>query len=114
MFVRVLRAGRAIVYQPAAVVWHHHRADRPELLRQMFGYGTGLSAYLTKCLRRRDTRTDVLRRMPAGARRIAAIRSATSARLGTARAPRGAWSRELIGFAAGPLLYMQAERVARK
>ena len=113
VFVRVLRAGRALVYEPAALVWHHHRADHAALLRQMFGYGTGLSAFVTKCLLQRDTRREVLGRIPVGVRRMAAIRTSTRERLADpVGAPRGAVLREFLGFAAGPVLYLQARRAA--
>jgi GT2 family glycosyltransferase len=114
IFVRVLRSGRSMAYEPAALVWHHHRADREALLGQMFGYGTGLSAFLTKCLLQRDTRRELLGRVPLGLRRMAAIRSTTQERLTEpAAAPRGALLREFLGFGAGPLLYLQARRALR-
>ena len=114
IFIRVLRAGRAITYEPAALVWHHHRADPEALLGQMFGYGTGLSAFLTKCLLQRDTRRELLGRIPLGLRRMAAIRRTTQARLAEpAAAPRGALLREFLGFGAGPVLYLQARRAVR-
>ena len=114
VFVRVLRAGRGIVYEPAALVWHHHRADRAALLDQMFGYGTGLSAFLTKALLQADTRREVLGRIPLGVRRLAAIRRTTHERLREpAAAPSGALLREFLGFGAGPLLYLQARRALR-
>jgi GT2 family glycosyltransferase len=115
VFVRVLRRGGAIAYEPAALVWHHHRADRSALLHQMFGYGTGLTAFLTKCLLSPDSRWEVLRRVPLGALRILAIRAQTKERLGErVQPPRGALLREFAGFAAGPLLYVRAQRGARR
>lgn len=114
IFVRVLRSGRAIAYQPAALVWHHHRADDDALRRQMFGYGTGLSAFLTKCLLQAGTRRELLVRIPRGIRRMAAIRKTTGERLPDAEAaPRGALLREFLGFGAGPVLYLRARRAAR-
>ncbi|WP_104523541.1 glycosyltransferase [Blastococcus atacamensis] len=114
IFVRVLRAGRAIAYSPAALVWHHHRADDAGLLRQMFGYGTGLSAFMTKCLLQAGTRREVLVRVPLGLRRMTAIRSTTEERLTEATAaPRGAMLQELLGLLAGPVLYLRARRAAR-
>jgi glycosyltransferase involved in cell wall biosynthesis len=111
IFVRVLRAGRSLVYDPSSVVWHHHRADRAALLSQMFGYGTGLSAFVSKCLLEPGTRWEVLRRIPLGVRRMAGIRADTTARLGTGTSrPDGALAREFLGFAAGPLLYLRARR----
>jgi GT2 family glycosyltransferase len=109
MFVRILLAGRAIVYQPAAVVWHHHRADETALLGQMFGYGTGFTAYLTKCLLARETRSQVLRRIPQGVARLAQIRRDTRERMTSdVGAPRGALTRELAGLAAGPWIYLRS------
>lgn len=114
MFVRVLRAGRAIVYEPAAVVWHHHRADHAALLQQLFGYGTGLAAFVTKCLTQAGTRGEIARRIPLGLYRMLAIRADTAERLGPqASRPRGALWREFLGFVAGPVLYLQARRAAQ-
>ena len=115
IFVRVLLGGRAIVYQPAALVWHHHRADRAALLHQMFGYGTGFSAYITKFLLAPATRGDVLRRIPYGLRRMVSIRTTTDQRLAdSVVAPRGALLREFTGYAAGPFLYAKARYSARR
>jgi len=114
IFVRVLRAGRAIAYEPRALVWHHHRADDAALLRQMYGYGTGLSAYLCKLLLDPSTRLDVLRRVPRGLWRLTRIRKQTSERLTSpAAASRRALGWELAGLLAGPALYVRAQRHAR-
>jgi glycosyltransferase involved in cell wall biosynthesis/peptidoglycan/xylan/chitin deacetylase (PgdA/CDA1 family) len=115
VFVRVLLGGGAIAYEPAAVVWHHHRADEESLLRQMYGYGTGLTAYLTKLLLHRNTRSQVLRRVPAGVAKIAQIKRQTDARLAASvAAPPGALRREFTGYLAGPWLYAAARRAARR
>lgn len=45
-FYRVVAAGHLLVYEPAAVVRHGHRATRAELTRQMRGNGSGLLSYL--------------------------------------------------------------------
>lgn len=44
MFRRMILGGAAIVYQPAAIVRHHHRATMPALRRQMYDYGVGMCA----------------------------------------------------------------------
>ena len=114
IFVRVLLAGGAIMYEPAAVVWHHHRADMQSLLKQMFGYGTGLTAFLTKLLMQPSTRSQVLRRVPAGVTKIAQIKRSTELRLtDTVPAPAGALRREFAGYLAGPVLYARARRAVR-
>lgn len=45
----ILRGGR-IVYNPRALCWHEHRKDGDSLHDQIFGYGIGLGAVLTKAL----------------------------------------------------------------
>jgi O-antigen biosynthesis protein len=45
----ILRGGR-IVYEPRALCWHEHRKDGDALREQIFGYGVGLGAVLTKAL----------------------------------------------------------------
>jgi GT2 family glycosyltransferase len=54
-FFQVVSSGYKLVYQPAAIVYHQHRRDYDGLRRQAFGYGVGLTAYLTKCLIDRPT-----------------------------------------------------------
>lgn len=45
----ILRGGR-IVYEPRALCWHEHRCDDEALRRQVFSYGTGFTATMTKAL----------------------------------------------------------------
>ncbi|WP_437058120.1 glycosyltransferase [Streptomyces sp. enrichment culture] len=49
-FVRVLARGRRLRYTPRALVWHHHRETWRDLETQAYGYGAGLTAYLTAIL----------------------------------------------------------------
>ncbi len=44
-FYRILRAGHVVVYEPAAVAWHHHRVTREGLRRQLLAYSKGHVAY---------------------------------------------------------------------
>jgi hypothetical protein len=109
MFVRVLRAGHALAYEPSALVWHHHRADMAGLRDQLYGYGTGLTAFLAKLLAQRETRGEVARRIPVGVRRLLHIgRTTSEAAPAGERLPRGLLLHELRGMARGPLLYRQA------
>lgn len=50
IFRRVFTSGGLIVYQPAAVIRHHHRGSYPELTSQLFAYGAGMAAVITKQL----------------------------------------------------------------
>ena len=47
-FYEVMARGHQLVYEPAAVVRHHHHRTYEQLDRQVRGYGVGLGAFLTK------------------------------------------------------------------
>jgi len=114
-FVTTLLEGRAIAYEPSAIVWHHHRAGRDELLRQLYGYGTGFAAFMAKTIARPSTRWDVVQRVPQGLAKIMKIRSDTKEALGDEiDSPRGATLVEFAGYAAGPCLYWLARRDHRR
>lgn len=66
-FFRTAAAGFGIVYQPSAIVWHHHHRDVGDLEKQAFGYGVGLGAYLTATVVREPQMLPaLLRRLPPG------------------------------------------------
>jgi GT2 family glycosyltransferase len=44
MFVRIIRAGYELSYEPSAIVWHVHRREDDLLRKHLYGYGKGLSA----------------------------------------------------------------------
>lgn len=48
MFYRVIRAGYPLVYEPTLTVYHRHRREYKKLRHQMWTWGTGTMAYLTK------------------------------------------------------------------
>ena len=116
MFLRVLLAGRAIAYESSAVIWHIHRSGPEALGRQMYGYGLGLTAYVTKHMLEPSTGWQVLKRVPRGARHLIHLRSrARGPRLGALRSSASAAYRraELRGMMAGPLAYWRARRSER-
>ncbi len=49
-FYEVIRNGYQLVYQPSAIVYHAHSQSYQRLRNQAFGFGVGLTAYLTKIL----------------------------------------------------------------
>ncbi|MFJ2649205.1 glycosyltransferase family 2 protein [Streptomyces sp. NPDC087420] len=124
-FVRVLSAGHRLRYTPGALVWHHHRETWQDLRNQAYGYGAGLTAYLTAILVRRPALLpSLLWKLPRGlahARAITAHRAGPDAGTtpGTSTAPgaHGAqahpWPRSLSrlerrGMLHGPLGYLKA------
>ncbi|MGN6406718.1 MAG: glycosyltransferase family 2 protein [Curtobacterium sp.] len=70
MFSRVVLSGAALVVEPAALVWHRHRADLPALRKQAEGYGTGLGAWLTKIALHPRTLGMALQRAPRAVRHL--------------------------------------------
>jgi hypothetical protein len=105
-FVRILQAGYVLAYEPSSMVWHHHRSDLDGLQRQMYSYGTGLTAFLTKHLLDRTTRSSLLRRVPRGVAKLASVPKTTRTAVGAVEVPsRSLLVREFAGMAAGPALY---------
>lgn len=51
MFLRVLKHGHALVYEPAAIVRHRHRRSYEELRTQITNNGIGFYAYLVRTAR---------------------------------------------------------------
>src|SRR6266404_1117746 len=50
VFFRVIMGGYRLVYEPASLLYHLHRRDYAHLRKQIYSYGVGFTAYLTKCL----------------------------------------------------------------
>ncbi|MEU6449126.1 glycosyltransferase [Streptomyces sp. NPDC046979] len=126
-FVRVLAQGRRLRYTPRALVWHHHRETWRDLETQAYGYGAGLTAYLTAILVSRPALLPaLLARVPGGlahARRLTAVR-ATGEGAEAVGAPGGhdsrkhPWPRRLArlqrrGMLYGPVGYLRARRALR-
>jgi glycosyltransferase involved in cell wall biosynthesis len=112
IFVRVLLGGHALAYEPAALVWHSHRSDLAELSRQMFGYGSGLTAYIVKYLVNPATCRRVVAGIPGGVRHARQLGSRTR-EIPAAPDPeimRRLRAKERAGMLAGPVLYLQARR----
>ncbi|MET0415366.1 MAG: glycosyltransferase [Actinoplanes sp.] len=112
-FVKVLRTERALAYEPAALVWHRHRDDFDALRGQMFGYGTGLTGYLTKYLLQPSTAVDILRQVPYGLAHMSRQlgRPAVAARRSPPWRLRAA---EIAGLLYGPIAYLRSRRVVRR
>ena len=62
MFYRVARAGCALVREPKMLVFHHHRREYRNLRRQMWTWGLGAMAYITKSWRAEPEQRPKIRR----------------------------------------------------
>ena len=113
LFVRLITARHALSYEPSALVWHEHRVDDESLRRQMYAYGLGLSAYLTKYLLGRRSGPALVRRLPGVARHALKLmrRSRAAVSESSLDLP-GMTGVELRGMLAGPLAYARARRGA--
>ncbi|WP_228460871.1 glycosyltransferase family 2 protein [Gordonia crocea] len=101
-FRRVNLAGDAIVYQPAAIVRHHHRDNRAALRRQLYGYGTGMSASVCRHLvRGPNEAVGVAQALPGGLRLLFDPRSPKNAAKREGY-PLALGVVEIVGYAAGP------------
>jgi glycosyltransferase involved in cell wall biosynthesis len=50
MFLSVIIKGNRLVYEPASLAYHEHRSEDASLQKQIYGYGVGFTAYLTKII----------------------------------------------------------------
>jgi GT2 family glycosyltransferase len=105
LYIRLLREGHAIAYEPTAIVWHPHPGAPAELRRQVYRYGVGLGATLTKQLVAGPARRQLLRAIPAG---IAYVRDPASRKnAGTSAGyPRRLKWLEWLGLIVGPVAYL--------
>jgi glycosyltransferase involved in cell wall biosynthesis len=105
-FFDVIAAGHAIAYEPGAIVYHQHHRTFEALQRQTFGYGAGLTAYLTKTVVDEPRRVlDMLAKAPGAARHALSPSSAKNERL-PGDTPRVLVRRERLGMLVGPALYL--------
>jgi O-antigen biosynthesis protein len=104
VFTRLLLRGHRLTYEPRAVCWHAHRRDEEALRRQLFSYGLGLTALLTKWVLRRPTLALSI---------VAAIPKvvAGSPTASPGRRPGLPWKfrrAEIAGYFIGPALYARS------
>jgi hypothetical protein len=114
-FIRLVQWGFAIVYDPAAIVYHDHRGSPADLNRRAFGYGMGLTAMLTKHLAYGPGRLELLKAVPAGVSYLLDPNSRKN-RDKSSDFPRRLAMLERVGMLLGPVGYglSLAESAARR
>jgi GT2 family glycosyltransferase len=111
-FFEVIQRGGQLVYEPAAVVRHRHAREMEALDRQVFAYGVGLTAYLTRCIAEQPRLLPhMMRRLPAALAHVLRSDSAKNARL-VASYPARLRRRERVGMLVGPFAYARSRRAA--
>jgi GT2 family glycosyltransferase len=114
IMTRVVLAGHAVEYEPRALVWHEHRRDEAALRRQLFTYGSGFTAVLTKAaLRDPGFHVAALRSIPILAR-VIARRRLEAGDADRPRLPAELSRMERRGMVAGPRAYLRSAARARR
>lgn len=110
LFLAVVAGGETLVYQPAAIIRHHHRDTVEALTRQLSAYGRGLAAVMTKwALGDPRHAAAIARRLPAGMRFVLSSDSDKN-RQRQATYPRSLVWAELRGLIVGPFAYVRARK----
>lgn len=67
VFFEAVMSGHQLAYAPGAIGWHQHRRDYEQLRRQIYSYGWGLSAFVTRTITRDPRRLPgLIWRLPRG------------------------------------------------
>jgi glycosyltransferase involved in cell wall biosynthesis len=107
-FFQVIECGNRLIYEPASLAYHEHRRDYANLEKQMYCYGSGLTAYLTKIVIENPLLLfKIIVRIPQGLLFI------LSARSGKNQKKINCFSKDLAnlerkGMMQGPLLYIKS------
>ncbi|MEJ2864287.1 glycosyltransferase family 2 protein [Actinomycetospora flava] len=114
VFRRVLLAGDTLAYSPGAVVHHFHRDSADALRDQMYGYGTGMAAAMTKILTSDGRASWHLARHLARVGWVVFSRRSPK-NVGKSDGYPGWLTRaELAGYLAGPWLLLRTRRSRRR
>lgn len=111
-FRAALLQGWSIAYNPNAVVRHYHRDNMPELRVQSYGYGTGMSASLTKFVLSGSPRP-ILTRIPRGIHMLISPTSTKNQDFPT-EWPLHLRVLEAIGYLVGPVLFVRSHLSMRR
>jgi len=106
-FFRVIMRGNRLVYEPASFAYHEHRRDYASLRKQMYHYGTGPTAHLTKIVVANPLLLfRIVVRLPQGLFYILSPRSAKNQKKST-HFPKELTRLERKGMLQGPFLYLK-------
>ena len=112
----VMLTGYEMVYEPIALMWHHHRQDMASLNKQLHGYSIGLTAFYAALLRQRPSALfGLIKLLPM------AVKYLTGGAGGSDEAPAEQQGlaaeldrRALQGMLKGPSLYRKSRRLQRR
>jgi glycosyltransferase involved in cell wall biosynthesis len=107
----LMLTGATFVYWPGAIMWHEHRREISEMERQLFGYGSGLTAFYLRTLLRNPLAVTTLARL--APRALRDLRGRGSVRTATMGPDYPAALRRAMrrGMFAGPGLYLRSRYI---
>jgi GT2 family glycosyltransferase len=113
LFLRIVRSGYGLTYQPTAVAWHLHRREHIGLGKVVTDYGMGITAVLTRTVMN-DPRAvlEIARRVAPGLVYLLSAQSPKNAGHGD-HYPARLRVRELAGILRGPFAYLKSRRITR-
>lgn len=120
-YFEVVMRGYQLVFEPAAIVHHLHHREDAALRKQMYGWGVGFVAYLTKCLSENPVRLiEFSAKLPytllyfvLDAVRFRRARLTKMTDYYPEDVTKELWNIERRGFLYGPVAYLRARRHAR-
>ncbi len=112
LFFQVIKNGYRLVYEPTAVLYHLHRRTYASLRKQMYYYGVGLMAYLTKVLLDNpQLLLDFISKVPYGIFFTLHARSLKNSKKSSSY-PQELTRLERKGMLYGPIAYIQSRELA--
>jgi len=113
VFFQVVTHGHKLVYEPAALLHHSHRRDYMGVRKQIYHYGIGLTAYLTKVLLDNPRLLfDLIPKLPYGLVFTLSARSPKNSKK-LESYPKELTMLELKGMLFGPFAYMWSRWTVR-
>ncbi len=114
VFFQIVMHGHKLVYQPKSVTHHLHRRTYAELYKQIYNYGIGLTAFLTKtALDNPLLLFDIISRIPYGLFFILSSRSTKNSKK-LLDYPKELTALEHKGMLYGPFAYVRSRLQIRK
>lgn len=122
-FFQVIKKGYTLVYEPSALIYHQHRHDYAALYKQIYAYGLGLTAYLTKIVLDNPIYfIELLTQIPFGCLRFLRDRLSINsgkkgrvdAHVASIKYPNKLILLEIQGMLHGPLAYLRGRQVIHR
>ena len=113
-FFQVIARGYRLVYEPGSLVYHEHHRDYAKLKKQMYYYGSSLTAYLTKIvIDNPSLLLSIIARIPHGFKLIFSSKSEKN-RKKSGQFPQELTRLERKGMLRGPSFYIKGRRANKR